>query len=556
LAIPGSNANSYFGYELAGGADVNGDGTPDFIAGSPLSATATIHSGATGQVLYSYAFAPPGSQYGFAVALGGDVNGDGVSDFAVGAPHADGVALDSGTATLYSGADGSVVESLGGFVAKSQFGYSVAFAGDVNLDGYADVLVGAPFAAITGLTVECGSATLFSGFDRVVLHAKNGDIVGDRLGTSVAGPGDLNADGVPDFAVGAPGVDTNLDNAGATRAYSGLDGSLLWTRYGVYIPVPPPQTCFQVVFNYSGHRLAPIGDVNLDGVPDVLESGYLSVACEFIFGISGTIRALSGVDGSLLHTHGEFAFFSVLGLSISGLGDVNVDGAPDFAAGYGPSTYEGTIDVPEKTIVYSSLDAGISMTFNMATALPGATNIGRSVAGAGDVDLDGLPDAVVGGPGVDSTATNAGAVVVASLVPKGVQLYGGGLPGCAGEHRIVPSAIPVKGSPGFEVRVDHAPPSALGVLAVSDVQDLTGTDLFGVGVPIHLGLNAQMVLIPFDMTSLPTGFASAPAAIVDDASLVGITLYAQAFWLWPPGCQPSPYFLSSSRALAITIQPY
>ena len=164
----------------------------------------------------------------------GDVNGDGKADFIVGAPYADpGGRADAGSAYVFSGADGSLLYQKDGGAAGDNFGLSVSAAGDGNGDGKADFIVGA-FQADPGGRSGAGSAYVYSGADGSILYQRDGGATGDQIGYSVSAAGDVNGDGKADFIVGANGADPGgRADAGSAYVYSGADGSLLYQKDGV-----------------------------------------------------------------------------------------------------------------------------------------------------------------------------------------------------------------------------------------------------------------------------------------------------------------------------------
>ena len=171
--------------------------------------------------------------YAEPVVVAGDVNGDGKSDFIVGAPYADpGGRADAGSAYVYSGADGSILYQRDGGAAYDNFGLSVSTAGDVNGDGKDDFIVGA-HQADPGGRDRAGSAYVYSGADGSLLYQRNGGAAYDNFGLSVSTAGDANGDGKDDFIVGAilanPG---GKGDAGSAYVYSGADGALLDQRDG------------------------------------------------------------------------------------------------------------------------------------------------------------------------------------------------------------------------------------------------------------------------------------------------------------------------------------
>ncbi|MHC4078843.1 MAG: VCBS repeat-containing protein, partial [Planctomycetota bacterium] len=137
-----------------------------------------------------YTFTHSNNDFGRSVSGAGDVNKDGYQDLIVGGWD---------VAQVFSGKDGKILYDLKG---NGAFGRSVSGAGDVNRDGYADVIVGA--YADSKKAREAGSAWVFSGKDGAVLYTFYGDgtVVG-HFGSSVSGAGDVNKDGYPDLIVGA-----------------------------------------------------------------------------------------------------------------------------------------------------------------------------------------------------------------------------------------------------------------------------------------------------------------------------------------------------------------
>ena len=179
--------------------------TVAFLAGAPrLSAQ---------NKLYTFNGDAAGDMLGFPVAGAGDVNKDGYLDFVVGAPQL--FSPGPGSARVLSGADGAILYTFYGDSVGDTFGGSVAGAGDVNKDGYADVIVGAP-------NNGTGFARVLSGADGTILYTFYGDSVGDTFGQSVVGAGDVNKDGYADIIVGAYGDDDNGAESGSARVFSGL----------------------------------------------------------------------------------------------------------------------------------------------------------------------------------------------------------------------------------------------------------------------------------------------------------------------------------------------
>ena len=143
-----------------------------------------------GSVLLDVAGIRTNDELGYSVAGIGDVNGDGIPDFVVGAVQVGG-SVYPGRAVVYSGADGTEIWSVDGASANDRFGDAVEGAGDVNNDGIPDVIVGAFGDDPNGL-ISGGRAWVFSGVDGSVLHMLDGQMENEWFGHGVAGAGDIN----------------------------------------------------------------------------------------------------------------------------------------------------------------------------------------------------------------------------------------------------------------------------------------------------------------------------------------------------------------------------
>lgn len=146
-------------------------------------------------------------------------------------------------------------------------------------------------------------------------------------------------------------------------------------------------------------------------------------------------------------------------------------------------------------------------------------------------------------------------IVPAAPVQVGVATFGSGTGGCSGPHVISGVGSPVVGHPAFELRCTRAPQAAVGLLGLADQPDLLGSDLFGLGFRLHLGVAAPLFLL-LPVASDASGLGRFTLAIPPAPQLAGFTLHAQAFWPWPASvCSPSVSGWSSSPGLSITLQP-
>jgi hypothetical protein len=382
--------------------DVNGDGRPDLIVGAmnfsmgtgrayvylgtatglPNTATATLDS--------------PDGEYGLfgaSVASAGDVNGDGFGDVVVGAPapmltggppptlrpgsvhlYLGGVAGLSTTATMVlAGPDG----------IAGAFGNSVASAGDVNGDGFADVVVGAPGVAMNSgrAYVYLGSA---NGLSATPLMLAATSSLNDRLGETVSGAGDVNGDGLGDVIVGAAGT---MSNRGAVYLFLGTVSG-------------PPQTVVTLMNPDSGsstfgESVACAGDVDGDGLADVVigslnlgdGTGNAHVYLGNASGLSATpASTLSCPDGPP----------TGCGRAVSSAGDVNGDGYADVVIGAPDVTLPPMFMVGGRAYVFLGGATGLGAAPELTAPGMSSVALGTAVAAGGDLNGDGFADVIIG----------------------------------------------------------------------------------------------------------------------------------------------------------------
>jgi hypothetical protein len=394
---PTPQAKAGFGTSVAGVGDVNGDGKADFLVGAPgqtadgkpRQGRAFVLSGADRSLLYRVNNPEPQANalFGQTVSGVGDVNGDGIPDLLVGAPEQAVKGNDrQGWVFVFSGADGSLLYTLDDPMPQEGafFGWSVAGTGDVNGDGTPDLLVGAPGQDGPDWGGH-GRAFVFSGVDgRPILTLDYPPSVGGGLGSSVAGAGDVTGDGIPDFLVGMPG----LGRVGRALVFSGADGSLV---HILNVDAPEERA-------FLGAAVAGVGDVSGDGVPDLLVGApYLPIGEYGDFVFSGGAFVFSGATGELLYqvensTPENHAHF---GSAVAGLDDVNGDRIPDLLVGV-PG--RETDDAPQGKVVIASGADGRELMVLRNPGRQALARFGRSVAGIGDANDDGVPDLVIGAP--------------------------------------------------------------------------------------------------------------------------------------------------------------
>ena len=397
FSINGINRSDQSGSSVSAAGDLNGDGIDDLIIGAPLSGPNGNRDAGQSYVLFgsrngfSAAFnlsslngnngfaingMAVGDNSGGSVSAAGDVNGDGIADIIIGArqagPHGTASAGQSyvifGNRSGFSPSfnlsslNGSNGFAINGINRLDYSGFSVSGAGDINGDGIADLIIGAssPDAILQGANqsyVIFGSRSGFEAtFDLSSLNGRNGFAINsiglaDSLGISVSGAGDINGDGIDDVIVGANRADPDGKiNAGQSYVIFG-------SRSG-----------FSASFNLS----------SLNG-----SNGF----------------AINGVAGRDRSSDGDYS-----GGSVSAAGDVNGDGIADIIIGAEVADANGQRAPGQSYVIYGSR-SGFSSSFNLSdlngsngfaiNGIASGDNAGHSVSGAGDINGDGIADLII-----------------------------------------------------------------------------------------------------------------------------------------------------------------
>jgi hypothetical protein len=388
--LHGDGPGTSLGWAVSELGDVDGDGARDGIAGEPLAGASSegsvrVFSGRTGVTIHRLDGTESGGQLGYAIADAGDADGDGVSDVVAGAPNAP-FGVSPGHVDLYSGATGTLLHRFDGIHAGSRFGAAVASAGDVDADGRADILVGAPLSPGSGKL--SGRAYVYSGRTYELLRKLDAGHTGDLFGTAVDSAGDVDADGRPDHIVGAR-------NAGPARGglayvFSGKNGRPLLTL------TPPPSTAV----DFGWFFVAGIGDANGDGTPDLYAADFSDRSLATL----GTGRAaiFSGRDGSELRAWVGAAAGDGLGPGREA-GDVDGDGSVDVAVG----SYTASDGAPlgRKVEIYSGRTGALLRRITSTTT---GETLGFDAVSIGDVNGDSRPDLVVSAASTSTVYVIAG----------------------------------------------------------------------------------------------------------------------------------------------------
>jgi hypothetical protein len=263
----GEVAGDHFGRSVSGAGDVDGDGYDDLIvganwndAGGADAGRAYVYSGQTGNLIWAFTGEAAGDWFGISVSGAGDVNNDGYDDLIVGAVYNNAGGDKAGRAYVYSGQTGNLIWTFTGEAARDYFGRSVSGAGDVDNDGYDDLIVGAIYNDAGG--DKAGRAYVYSGQTGNLIYTFTGEAAGDALGYSVSGAGDVNSDGYHDLIVGANWNDAGGTDAGRAYVYSGQTGNLMYTFTG------------EATGDAFGWSVSGAGDVDNDGYHDLIVGAY------------------------------------------------------------------------------------------------------------------------------------------------------------------------------------------------------------------------------------------------------------------------------------------
>ncbi|MCX7045566.1 MAG: FG-GAP-like repeat-containing protein [Candidatus Sumerlaeota bacterium] len=413
VVSPRSQTNGYFGIagavfpsSLPGvpGSVLTGASHETALSGQTGAGRAYVLDALTGAQIRAFDSPNPETDGGFSrsVAVIADLNGDGVADIIIGAPHEDPslTVVDGGRVYLFSGADGSRLRTLVSPNPETSglFGASVAAVGDVDGDGIPDIVIGAPGEAGAGGAASAGRAYIISGVTGQVIHALNSpkEMANGSFGSSVAGLRDANGDSYGDVIIGAPGEESAA--SGHAYIFSGRTGLVLWTLTSPYIATS----------GHFGISVAAIADVTGDGSEDIVigASGENLTPSPTSTGLA---HLFNGVTGAYVRTlvspnrqaGGNF------GGAVASAGDMDLDGFGDVVAGASGESVAPGLDSSGRAYLFSGSSGRLIRTFASLNPQIGG-NFGFGVAGAIDPTSTGRVLAGAYGESPDTTHTAAG----------------------------------------------------------------------------------------------------------------------------------------------------
>ena len=483
FCIRGAGSSDNLGYKVSVIGDINGDGIADVAVGAIGVDRSSIRNVGAVYVIFgknendsdadfsnirvnhlaaSSGFKvegiSAGDQFGYSVSGVGDINGDGIDDFAIGSISRDigsnsnagivyvifgkdttqqGVEFANISLASFASSDGITIS---GASANAFLGSSVSGLGDVNGDGIDDFIIGASGAAFNGVNSGVGyvifGARTLSNINVSSLSTSDGfrilgSAANSRLGNAVSSAGDINGDGVGDIVVGASGENRAYIIFGKTASQSiniaDINTSALAASDGFYV--------FSTAGSL-GHSVSGLGDVNGDGVDDFIVSapftdtdgsgqGNSQGAAYVIFGKDTTQSdvSFSNIDVASLAATDGFSIQSstssdTLGYSVAGIGDISGDGIKDIAVGVRlldtssamTDQNKGGVyvifgkDTTQSGVSFSNISISSSFSLTDGFRIVGANAndyLGSSIAGLGDVNGDGVADFIIGAPSVD-----------------------------------------------------------------------------------------------------------------------------------------------------------
>ena len=413
-AVEVDQAGALLGNNVSTAGDVNGDGFDDVLVGARLLDNPEVDEGKTFLYLgsaaglsltpaWTFESDQPGAQVGRAMAAG-DVNGDGFGDVIVGSGLYDNDQVDEGRAWLFLGSSSGLSTTPAWIVESNQsssaFGVPAVGVGDINGDGFDDVMVSATFIDFD--LVDEGGAFLYLGSPTGPSTTADQVIEGNQtlsLFGRTAGAGDVNGDGFDDVLLGAASWDGGQQDEGRVFV---MKGSAQGLR-------KHPLRILEIneVSALFGNVLGTAGDINADGFDDILVTTQGTGVVNRVFVYMGSRMGPGAQPDLVLQTDQQNTTF---GQALGTAGDVNNDGFSDVIVG--ARLYDVVTLNEGRVFVYAGTATGLDPTpLQTFDGSQTSEEFGVAVSTAGDVNGDGFSDIIIGAHAFDNPESNEGRVV-------------------------------------------------------------------------------------------------------------------------------------------------
>jgi len=427
------------GAEPAIVGDIDGDGLPEVATNGVVGSVGKVKVFRGFDLSLLYELTGADFTFGLAIAGLGDIDGDGASDLAIGAPDQPPGSSSPGEVTIHSGTTGAVLRTLTGLTTSSKLGVELAAGPDLDGDGFGDLIVG-----------DKSSTWIYSTATWNILLTLPSPGV-------LCVPGDVDLDGLPDIATGV----TNL-----VQVFSTSSGRVL-----LYSQKPSAQD--------YGFALAPMGDVDGDGIPELVVGAHSDSTLKPFGGSAHVISAFTGETMVVAYGNQEQSWF---GRAVCGVGDVDGDSLVDFAVGAENQTATGWTGDWGVVQIRSSANGDLVTRFEGQNAV---ANFGSVLAGPADVNGDGFLDLCTSSTQDKTAGSSSGSLAVLSTrfrvsqfsppevlhaSPGVVEMHGGGF------DPALPISITVEGVPA--VNPTWVSPELVTFVPPAAAQDVVADVIF------------------------------------------------------------------------------